>query len=224
MTRRTTYLSRARSFRRDETGATFVEFALVLALFLFILFGLIDFGRLAFHYVTAEKAMHVAARIASVRPPACAGVPEYYEIDPLNVDLVPPDFGTRCNDAGHEFICKSVSKQCSGDLANSTVAEIWPIVSATLPNDAGPENLLFRYDYDPNLGFLGGPYVPVVTVELQNVNFQFLGIGSTAGSTLAGLVELAGGTPSSGMKNGYIEFPALSVSMPAEDLADGMDG
>ena len=50
---------------RDNNGATLVEFAVVLALFLLIFFGLIDFGRLAFNYVTAEKAMQVASRVAA---------------------------------------------------------------------------------------------------------------------------------------------------------------
>ena len=87
---------------------------------------------------------------------------------------------------------------------------------ATLANNATPANLRFRYSFDPNLGFLGGPYVPLVTVELQNLNFDFF-------SPLAGLASLAGATPS-GNLGAAIPFPPMSVSMPGEDLALGIDG
>ncbi|MFD0979745.1 TadE/TadG family type IV pilus assembly protein [Tropicimonas aquimaris] len=217
MTARCTYRSarqRLRAFRREEDGTTLVEFALVLALFLLILFGLIDFGRLAFHYVTTEKAMHVAARVAAVRPPACAGVPEFHRISD-SVTLPAPDYGTRCNAGG--AICQTTGTiSCSGAIANPTVAEIWPIIRGTLPNDAGPDVLRFSYAYDPNLGFLGGPYVPVVTVEIQNLDFQFI-------SPLGALVGLTGATAPSGL-GGDIAFPAMSVSMPGEDLAHGSAG
>ncbi|SNS44948.1 TadE/TadG family type IV pilus assembly protein [Tropicimonas sediminicola] len=206
---------RLRAFRRDEDGATLVEFALVLALFLLILFGLIDFGRMAFHYVTAEKAMHIAARVAAVRPPACAGVPEFHLIDPDNTDTTPPDYGTRCN-AGANVCLPAGTISCAGALTNSTVAEIWPIVRGTLPNDANPDALRFSYAYDPNLGFLGGPYVPVVTVELQNLQFRFI-------SPLGALVGLTGATAPTGL-GADIAFPAMSVSMPGEDLAHGSAG
>ncbi|SDL41996.1 TadE/TadG family type IV pilus assembly protein [Aliiruegeria lutimaris] len=200
------------TFRRDESGATLVEFALVLALFLLIYFGTIDFGRLAFHYVTAEKAMHSAARLAAVRPPACDGVPEFHQSDPLNTGTGATDYGTRCNAGAN--ICLAVGTvSCSGNLNNPTVAEIWPMVRGTLPNTAGPEDLRFSYTYDSNLGFLGGPYVPVVTVELQNITFQFV-------SPLGALARLAGAT-NTGNLGADIAFPAMSVSMPGEDLAHG---
>ena len=59
-----------RRFERDENGTTVVELAVVMPLFLLLFFGLIDFGRMAFHYVTAEKAMQVAARVAAACVPA----------------------------------------------------------------------------------------------------------------------------------------------------------
>ncbi|MGB8621605.1 MAG: TadE/TadG family type IV pilus assembly protein, partial [Paracoccaceae bacterium] len=61
---------------RNEEGGVLVEFAFVIALFLFLFFTLLDFGRLAYSIVMAEKASALAARTAIVRPAACAGVPE----------------------------------------------------------------------------------------------------------------------------------------------------
>lgn len=208
---RTSYPS-ARRFVRNDDGATLVEFGIVLALFLLLFFGLIDFGRMAFHYVTAEKAMQVAARVAAVRPAACAGVPETHI---RGTTTTPPQYGTNCG-AGLNICANVGTVTCSGNAANATAAEIWTIVQGTLPNDALIANLSFSYANDPNLGFLGGPYVPVVTVALQNLNFRFV-------SPLGQLVTLSGGTAPGNLPMS-LAFPDLSVSLPGEDLALGNGG
>ncbi len=217
MIRTTAYRLRAHfdRFARGEQGTSLVEFGLVLSLFLLLFFGLIDFGRLAFHYVTAEKAMHVAARVATVRPVACnAAVLPEFNARPTNGGGG-QDFGSRCN-AGADVCLAVPTVSCAGSLDNATVAEIWPLIRGALPIDATPANLSFNYSYDANLGFLGGPYVPVVTVELQNLDFQFV-------SPLAGLVALSGGAATPGL-GADIPFPSMSVSMPGEDLNQGEQG
>lgn len=199
---------RLRRFGQDEGGATLVEFGIVVSLFFVLFFGMIDFGRMGFHYVAAEKAMGVAARVAAVRPPACSGVP--VENNRLSGSV--ERFGTSCSASGG--ICVNPGPiSCSGSLTNPTAAEIWPLISGALPNDATIANLRFRYTYDANLGFLGGPYVPVVTVELQNLNFTFISplVGATVGAIASG-------------SGADIAFPALSVSLPGEDLALGDAG
>ena len=202
-------------FYRDERGTTMVELAVVLALFLLIFFGLLDFGSLAFHYVTAEKSMHLAARIAAVRPPACAGVPQTNTRGTVPAGTAAPKFGTNCS-AGATICVNPGTISCSGSASNATANEIWNRVSGVLPNDATIANLQFSYSYNSNLGFLGGPYVPVVTVQLQNLTFQFV-------TPLSALVGLAGATPQPGLGSA-IAFPPMSVSLPAEDLALGNSG
>lgn len=202
-------------FAQDETGATLVEFAIVLSIFLFLFFGLIDFGRLGFHYVNAEKAMQVAARVAAVRLPACPGIPSINARGIVAGGTLPPDFGTSCR-AGANICANAGTVSCSGSVANPTASEIWTLIAGALPNDATIANLKFSYTYDNNLGFLGGPYVPVVTVELQNLDFQFV-------SPLGALAGLAGAMASPTL-GADIPFPPMSVSLPAEDLALGGDG
>lgn len=203
--------------RRNEDGTTMVEFAMVLPVFLLIFFGLIDFGRLAFHYVTAEKAMHIAARLAAVRPAACPDVPDLNVRGVLGGDQVPPRFGSLCNVDPAENTCANPGTiSCDGDLANGTASEIWTSISWALPNHANIEHLKFIYTFDENLGFLGGPYVPIVTVELQNLYFYFV-------SPLGALASLATGTQQNGL-GGDIIFPSMSVSLPGEDLAMGENG
>jgi hypothetical protein len=213
MIRRPRHIRRLRAICRNEDGSTLVEFGIVISLFLLIFFGLIDFGRLAYHVVTTERAAHAAARIAAVRPPACAGVPQTISRDPGADASV--DYGTSCNAGGP--VCENPGLiSCVGVASNATAAEVWAMVQQTLPPDATIANLRFSYGYDPNLGFLGGPYVPVVTVELQNVRFDFV----TPLSALAGMAG-ASGDPS--IPDNLI-LPSQSSSMPGEDLAQGENG
>jgi hypothetical protein len=191
-----------------------VEFAIVVSLFLLILFGLVDFGRLAFHLVVSERAMHAAARVAAVRPPACVGVPATLTRAAGVPDTVA--YGTSCNAGGP--VCEDPGPiTCAGSAANATAAEVWALVNSTLPPDAAIGDLRFTYAFDPNLGFLGGPYVPVVTVELQDVGFTFV-------TPLSSLAVAAGALPGGPAWDNGLVLPSQSVSMPGEDLAQGEDG
>lgn len=84
---------------RDERGGVLVELAMVLPVFLLLLFGLIDFGRMGYEYVMASKATDVAARLAVARPPVCPGVAERNERGSTGALPVPPRFGTACGSA-----------------------------------------------------------------------------------------------------------------------------
>ncbi len=201
-------------FATDEDGSTLVEFAIVMPVFLLMLFGLIDFGRLGFEYVMANKAVQLAARVAIARPPACPGVPSVNVRGTLPSGSVPPFFGTNCRSAAN--VCATAATvTCNGDASNATAAEIWGDIAVLMPSGAVPSNLKFTYAYTSDLGFLGGPYEPMVTVEIRNLNFQFV-------TPLAALAAVAGSAGSALPMQ--LPFPALSVSLPAEDLALGEAG
>lgn len=203
-----------RRFWRDERGTTLVELAFVLPLFLLLFFGLIDFGRMGAEYVMADKAMQIATRMAVVRPPACQGLQPTNARGTVPANTVPPRFGTHCSTSN--WICAAPSASCTGVPANPTVNEIWTAIAPLMPAGSSAANLSFRYDFDANLNFLGGPYVPVVTVELVNLNFSFV-------TPLGNLAQLATGTPGAGLA-GSVPFPAMSMSLPGEDLNLGVGG
>ena len=48
-------LQQLRRLRRNEEGTTLVELAFVIPLFLLMFFMLLDFGRLSYNWVMAEK-------------------------------------------------------------------------------------------------------------------------------------------------------------------------
>ena len=191
----------------DETGAVAVEFAIVVALLFFMLFMLLDFGRIAFQQVMAEKAAHLAARTAVVRPAACPLVPQ---IHTRGTASSAPKFGTSCSAAAD--VCVPLVFTCAGDATNATAAEIWTRVTPWLPANAVIGNLTFTYETDSDLGFLGGPFTPVVTVDINPPNLQFI-------SPLGALASLAGAV-SPGFGSSF-NSPIFSVSLPAEDLASG---
>jgi hypothetical protein len=63
-----------RTTRRDEGGQTLVEFALVLPVFLLVVFGLLDVGRLVYTNSTLSQAAREGARLAATEA-AWIGVP-----------------------------------------------------------------------------------------------------------------------------------------------------
>jgi Flp pilus assembly protein TadG len=193
-------LDPARRFLREEAGAGLVEYALVILLFLTLLFGIIDFGRLGFAVVSANKANQIAARIAAVRPPACEG--DFGRFGRVNNSSA--TFGTLCRPSpgSTESVClQRTEVTCLGNAANDTAAEVFAAVRPLMPPNTGIDDIRFRYTPDRNLGFLGGPYVPMVPVEFAEVDFNFV-------------VPLWGNALG-------ITLPNMSVSLPGEDLCQG---
>lgn len=197
-----------------EDGGVLVEFSIVIALFLFIFFAMLDFGRLVYQTTLSEKATYIAARTAIVRPAACAGLPERHVAGTVPGGTTPPRYGTSCSVAG--FVCQAVADvTCVGNAGNATAVEIWARIAPMLPPDASIDNLRFTYRFDQNLGFLGGPYTPMVTVDLDLPDFQFV--------SPLGALAVAAGAPSSTMSP-TAAFADFSVTLPAEDLNSGENG
>jgi hypothetical protein len=195
---------------RDEDGATLVEFSLVIGIFLFLFFGLIDFARLGFTSVLAQKATEAAVRMAVVRPAMCEGVPTVVRrtllTGTLSLDL--PN-GTRCS--ARNGLCKTeTTVSCLGSANTPQAAAIWAQVSGLMPTGAQISNLRFSYSYDADLNRVGAPYTPIVTVDIADLTFDFI-------SPLGRLATFSGASDASDLGASFI-FPAMSASLPSEDL------
>lgn len=200
-----------RSRLQSESGAVLVEFAIVISLFFFLFFALLDFGRLIYSIALAEKATYLAARTAIVRPAACDEVPLRHEI---GTALTPPRFGTSCS-AGPNVCAVQATISCAGVASNPTAQAIWANISPLLPPGSNISVLQFTYQFDSNLGFLGGPYTPMVTVGLNLPDFQYI-------SPLGAIANAAGANNST--LGGTSTYPGFNVSLPGEDLAQGNAG
>jgi hypothetical protein len=212
-------------FAREESGTTLIELAMVISIFLALFFIILDFGRMASEYVFTEKAVQRAARIATVRPPLCTGLPSFQQ--PASGVTPAPKAGTFCRAGACEPFA---ARTCTGDLTNETFQEIWfgsdraaggvPGIREMLPRDAVPANFVFRYAPDPNLGFVGGPISGVVTVGLNEAAGSRLLFRSVF--PLHALLGLSGANASAAddvPRQEGIPFPILSVSLPSEDLS-----
>ena len=195
----------------NQTGGVLVEFALVLPLFLILLFAVIDFGQIYLRWILAEKATHLAARLAVVRPPICAAVPRFNDRG-FGVPKTLP-FGTSCG--AFQGLCANPGiTSCTGATAvGDSFREIRTKIDAFLPTSLRPENIRLTYSF-ANLGFLGGPYVPLVSVELAgDLEVPFI-------TPLGPLLQAFGG--GGGLDNPTI--PPMRATLPAEDLAEGGPG
>ncbi|MGI9388755.1 MAG: TadE/TadG family type IV pilus assembly protein [Boseongicola sp.] len=222
-------------FFSDETGTTLVEFAICVSLFLLILFAVIDFSRLGYNWVVAEKAMQRAVRIAAVRPPVCAGVPSYHARD--SGASTTYGAGTLCSTDGG--VCEQVDVQCllsNPDGGNpdsqNTADEMWAALQDLMPEGTDRPNILLQYNYDRRLGFIGGPYVPLITARIvgsangNNFNelmFEFVTPLSSLAAA-AGAANASSTLPDGPGCTGCIPFPGISVTLPAEDMNQGMNG
>ncbi|WP_420585313.1 TadE/TadG family type IV pilus assembly protein [Ruegeria sp.] len=197
------------SFWRKEKGAALVELGMVIPLFLVLIFALLEYGRLYFSVTMSQKAMHIASRLATVGPSQCGALPTTHTLAagaPTGTR-----FGTLCRGSN---ICAVPALPAPCQLNTSTAygGRIWNEINALLPFGTTPANVQFTYTHDTRLGFLGGPYTPVVTAELVNADFNFvLPIGP--------LAALAAGSTATSPTT--ISIPAMSTSVPAEDLAVG---
>jgi len=196
------------AFVTDQRGAAMVEFAIVCLVFFISLFQLFDFGLFASNNLMAEKATQLAARIAVTRPPACSGVPDRINASALSPA---PRYGTNCRNA--TGTCAAVTTaSCAGVATNATASEIWTRISPMLPSDVVIGDLQFTYTFDDQLGYLGGPYTPMVTVELTLNDFSFV----------SPITEWA--IFGSGNGTHTMSYRTISISLPGEDLALGTNG
>jgi len=201
-----------RVFHRDQSGNVLVEFAVVLPLFLILLFTVIDFGQIYLRWILAEKATHLAARFAVVRPPICAGVPTFNDRT-VGIPKTSP-FGTSCIAAFFDLCADPGEITCTGsDAVGDSFDDIFDIVGAFLPPTVQPNNIRFTYSF-AELGFLGGPYVPLVTIDLVGeIEVPFI-------TPLGPLLRAFYGG------NGLDDpsMPAMRATLPAEDLIEGGPG
>ena len=196
-----------RLFIRDERGGPLAEFALVIGLLFVVAILVFEMSRFFMQAAMAEYATHLAVRVAAVRPAVCPGLPEFNE--PATGSTA--NFGTMCSDPSAP--CEIVPTQtCAGAAGNPVVDEIFGTIQPLLPNGATPANLQFAYE-STGLGFLGGPYVPMTSVSLQNLQHQFI-------LPLGQLFAPWGGAGGSGA----VPLSPLTAAMPGEDLNVGTGG
>jgi Flp pilus assembly protein TadG len=178
-----------RTLRRNERGATAVEFALIALLLFIVSFGIIDFGLAYWQWVMAEKATQVGVRKAVVSNMVAKGLTTW----PISNGGTSGN-GTPCM-TGTTIItdCSFSPVTCTSNAAGTTItcscpatpcpkgtpaaSDFTAIVAEMQKMDPYIANNNVQITYSPNgLGFVGRPNgLPVtVTVTLTGMTFKFL--------------------------------------------------
>jgi hypothetical protein len=210
------------SLSRNETGAVFAEFAILLPIVVTVVCGSIDFLYAFYQWNAAAKAVEIGARIAAVSDPVAAGLNNLSN-QALLEGLAPfasmPYFKISCSDdncscsgtcpgilpnsfdpaAMNRIVYGRGRTTCSHSTSyyNSGMCDILPSIT--------PANVAITYTQTA-LGYAGRPGgpIPTITVSLQNMQFRFFFLTS-----LFGL---------------HIAMPAMTSSITAEDLCSAGGG
>lgn len=188
-------MPKLRRLPADDTAATLVETTLVFPLVLILTFGLLEFGHAMWQWNAAEKATAVAARYIATRGPLMSGVPDCFVETTATA-------GTSCSEVGG---AEAWTATCSGDSPGACDPAVLTDALAEAQAFAPfIEADNFRIDLrGSGMGFVGrGAPVPLVTVRLQGMTFDFI--------TLDGLLGF-----------GPITMPGFDATIVGEDQDEG---
>lgn len=183
------------SIRRNEEGASLVEFALIFPLFAILTLGLIDLGAVLWQFQQGTLAAQRGVRIAVTRDLLTAGA--FPDCGPTTTG--PP--GTLCSAIPDYNIWGSCdgtqadTAPCGADVADvvTAIQDFYPV--------AGDDDIVIEFS-GGGLGFIGlGKPVPVVTVRLTGVQIDLPILGAFG--------------------FGPVTMPDFAATAAAEDLTNG---
>ena len=163
-------------FKRNESGASGAEFALVLPLVLLFLFGIIDVGMYAWQFNKDEKATQMGARMAVVTDPVAKGLTtqSYLGGGLTQGDPIPASaLGlVTCTSSS----CSCTTAPCLDDMTLDANA-FATIVSRMQDFDSKIQaaNVVVEYR-GSGLGYAGDPQgmqiAPLTTIRLQSMSYK----------------------------------------------------
>lgn len=201
---------------RSTSGAGAAEFAVVLPLFLILLFGIIDGARFVWEYNKAEKATQVGARVASVTNVLSTGLrdEDYAGQTVGGVTIVAGGKipvgalgSVLCTNTG----CTCETAPCPSDLGTLDTTTFNDVVVARMRQihpPIQPENVQVRYT-GSGFGFAGSAATgggggsgteqmeisPLITVSLVDLEFR----------------------PITSLLLASLDMPAFATTLTAED-------
>jgi len=137
-------LSRLRSWTRSERSQGLTEFALIAPVILLLTFGIIDFGRGLYFYITLQQAANEGARVA---------VRASYFVDPSGATHTWPTDADVATAVQAHAVTEVLANPCpNGPIPNNGVAQGSPVVP--------PSNTGWIFITDPTAAGNGIPNGP----------------------------------------------------------------
>jgi len=121
-------ISLIRGFKQQESGQALVELALVLPLFLLLLFGLIQMSIFGYAYISVNNAAREAVRFASV-----GGKTDSDIIDMINESTILTDLDIQFSPPENPLAVRQSGDEVTVNISYP-VSLIVPIAEAIFPN------------------------------------------------------------------------------------------
>jgi len=157
------------SLAREEHGSTAAEFGLICLVFISMILGVIDMGRLAWRINTAKAATREAVRYAVVNPMISTYMATYDGAGTLGAGSIVPNM---------TFTCSGATSSCTGPGGSGFDTTTFNAMLAKMQaydGDIDAANVVVTYR-QVGLGVVGNPYGPdmdpLVTVSLTGLTFQ----------------------------------------------------
>jgi Flp pilus assembly pilin Flp len=157
-------ISPLRRFSSNTSGATTIEFVVVFLGFIAMIFFVIETTLYQFSVASLEKAAQAGVRAAVTSPAVIGGVPARITKAPGGI------FGYKCSDAAAQCISFG-TVSCTGGACNATPFNRILAHMRGFNGRIAAENVTITYN-DVGIGFAGGPTVPMVTVQIDNVAYD----------------------------------------------------
>ena len=206
-----------KSFWRDESGSSMIEFTVAMTGFFLILFGIIEFSYVFYQWNAATKAVQYGARLAAVSNPVAN---DLMAMTGMEGGALPGDV---VNVTPYDRVCTSNSAtaatgSCSGNNSYDAAAMrriVFGLTSRTAcgtpssGRDIGmcnifsgitPQRVLVRYQFT-GMGYAGRPGGPVPTITVSTIGLTYSYI------FLSGLMGLT-----------TVTMPPLATTVTGEDL------
>jgi Flp pilus assembly pilin Flp len=171
--------------RRDERGATAVEFALVFGLLILLTLGSVEVGLMMWQWNSAEKATQAGARYAAVHDLVAPGLRD------VGSEPTSGDYGDWCTDRETGAVnadcffatVTCTAGSCSGGYGYDDAAftAIFTTMRSLFPQ-IERANVEIQYGFS-GLGFIGRPggQPMMVTVRLRSMTYDFFLLDALAG-------------------------------------------
>jgi Flp pilus assembly pilin Flp len=209
-----------RALAREQSGAVAVEYAIVIGLLLVLTISIVEFSLALWQWNSAEKSTELGVRYAVQSNPVAAGFTAAGWNGVTDGGFEP---GTSLDTAtlgAFTVTCNDTNCTCTGCPGGFSTTHDSTAFTDIVDHMSGvffrvqPSNVVVEYAH-VGMGFAGRPgadIVPMVTVRLSGVTFDFM--------VLNFLRPLLFGAQQQSMSNG-IPMPPFTATLSGEDMYSG---